>query len=131
LLGVSDTPDAAHPSWRLSLLDLEHAGNWSWGSADEGVVRQIITFVNEMERLTWAQIKAQTHSGGHFKHHAISIDSLCTEAKRRLQDLRLDDLDELFAFRLGSRRRLWGAVHNGVFYPVWWDADHQTYPLSR
>jgi hypothetical protein len=133
LLGVSDTPDAAHPSWRLSLLDLEHAGSWSWGVMAETALQEIIAFVTQMERLTWTEIKAQITSGkkgGHRKHHAIPLDRLCPEAQRRLQDLRLDDLDELFRFRLGNKPRLWGVIHDGVFYPVWWDAEHKVYPTD-
>jgi hypothetical protein len=47
-----------------------------------------------------------------------------------LQDLRLDDLDELFRFRLGNKPRLWGIIHEGVFFPVWWDPEHKIYPTD-
>jgi hypothetical protein len=130
LLGISDAPDAEHPSWRLSLLDPDHAGRWAWSTADEPMLRQIVDFLSQMERLTWAEIRAQVHSGGHRKHHAIPVGQLCPEARQRLRHLRLDDLDELFEFRLGSKRRLWGFIANGVFYPVWWDEHHQVYPVE-
>jgi hypothetical protein len=94
------------------------------------MLRQIVGFLAQMERLTWAEIRAQNHGGGHRKHHAIPIGSLCSEAQRRLENLKLDDLDDLFEFRLGNRRRLWGHVHDGVFYPVWWDEHHQVYPVE-
>jgi hypothetical protein len=48
-----------------------------------------------------------------------------------LEELRLDDFDELFRFRLGTMRRLWGIVDDEVFYPVWWDPDHKVYPQDR
>jgi len=51
-------------------------------------------------------------------------------AQRRLQHLSLDDFDELFRFRLGNKRRLWGILDGDVFYPLWWDADHKVYPLE-
>lgn len=84
-----------------------------------------------MERLTWTQVRAQT-TGGHRRHHPIPVERLCPEAQRRLQDLKLD-IDELFRFRLSGSRRLWGAVDDeeGVFYAVWWDPDHQVYPVER
>ena len=47
-----------------------------------------------------------------------------------MQDLRLDDLDDLFRFRLGNKPRLWGVIHEGVFYPVWWDPEHKVYPTD-
>ena len=132
LLGVSDTPDAARPSWELSLLDREHAGSWSW-IVTEATLQEIIGFLTQMERLTWAEIKAQITSNkkaSHLKHHAIPPDRLCPEAQRRLRDLKLDDLDDLFRFRLGGKPRLWGIIHDGVFYPVWWDPEHRVYPTD-
>ena len=63
LLGVADAPnagqpDSAHPSWRLALLDLEPAPEWSW-EVGEAELTKIIAFLTEMERLTWGQVKAQ------------------------------------------------------------------------
>jgi hypothetical protein len=131
LLGLDEELPGSQPVWRLSLLDLDHAGSWSWNGASEAVMRQIVAFLSEMERLTWTRIRAQIHGGGHRRNKPIPLDQLCAEARRRLVDLQLDDLDELFEFRLGSRRRLWGvARENGVFYPVWWDPEHQVYPVD-
>jgi len=132
LLGITGAPDASHPSWRLSLLDLDHAGNWSWNvtAAD---LQQITAFLTEMERLTWTEIRAQITSSkkaSHRKHHPIPVEALCTEAQRRLQDLRLDDVDEMFRFRLGNLPRLWGVLQDGVFHAVWWDPRHKVYPLD-
>ena len=105
--------------------------SWSW-KATEHEIREIVQFLSEMERLTWNEIRAQmtgSKSGSHRKHHFMPVGSLCDEAQRRLQELRLDDFDEMFRFRLGNFPRLWGIFdHKGVFYPVWWDADHQVYP---
>jgi hypothetical protein len=132
LLGITDTPDEAHPSWRLSLLDLDHAGGWSW-SATEANLREIVKFLSEMERLRWTEIRAQVTSSrraSHRKHHEVPTESLCREAQRRLQDLQLDEFDELFRFRLTGPKRLWGVVHAGVFYPLWWDPSHQVYPTE-
>lgn len=130
LLGLDDTRDGKRPKWRLSLLDLEHAGSWSW-SVDEDALRKIIVFLTEMERLTWTQIKMQIGGSGHKKHHSQLVDTLCPEARRRLRELQLDDFDEMFRFRVGSALRLWGILDDDVFYPVWWDAGHQVYPMDN
>lgn len=134
LLGVADAPDIgqpddAHPSWRLSLLDLDHAGSWSW-EIDEADLRKIVDFLTRMERHTWKEIKSQvtgSKSGSHRKHHAMPSEDLCQEAQRRLREKQLEGFD-LFRFRLGNMERLWGFIYGGVFYPVWWDPDHQVYP---
>jgi DNA-binding TFAR19-related protein (PDSD5 family) len=134
LLGVADAvgegqPDDAHPAWRLSLLDLDHTGSWSWRIGEKDM-RKILDFLKEMERKTWKQIKAElAHSkrSSHRKHHAMVTDTLCSEARKRIEALQLEGLD-LFRFRLGNMERLWGVIIGGVFYPVWWDPHHEVYP---
>jgi hypothetical protein len=89
-----------------------------------------------MERLTWTEVRAQIHGGGsrgtaHRKHKPVPTEQLCADAQRRLRTLRLDEFDELFEFRLGNFPRLWGVIHDDVFYAVWWDPDHKVYPFDR
>jgi hypothetical protein len=136
LMGIADAPDgeqpdSAHPSWRLALLDLEHAGSWSW-QVGEVDLKKIVGFLTEMERLTWSQVKAQITSskrGSHRKHHAMPSEDLGREAQQRLREHQLEGF-ELFRFRLGNNERLWGLIEKGVFYPVWWDPNHEVYPLD-
>ncbi|MFB7831994.1 hypothetical protein [Streptomyces sp. NPDC056056] len=125
--------DDQHPVWRLTLLDREHAGSWSW-SIDDATLTKIIALLTEMERLTWREIRAQL-TGGQLrrgpKHKPIPLSSLCKEAQDRLQHLNLDDLEELFRFRTGNMERLWGVIKGDsprVFYPIWWDPLHQVCP---
>jgi hypothetical protein len=117
LLGVVDQEER-HPTWRLSLLDMEHSDGWSWE----------ITPPVEMEQLTWREVRAQ-QTGGNWrrgaKHKYIPVNNLCPIARERIIALKLDDFDELFRFRLGNLERLWGVVRDGVFYPIWWDPEHR------
>lgn len=134
LAGVANGPPGSRPTWRLSRLDLDHAGSWSW-TVTAADLREIVEFLSQMERLTWTEIKSQltsSRSGSHRKHHPMPVERLCEEAQRRLETLRLD-VDELFRFRLSGRRRLWGAIDDGdgSFYAVWWDPDHRVYPVDR
>lgn len=124
-----------HPLWRLQLLDLEYEGSWHW-KVDAATIRTIIVdLMVEMERLTWSQVFnqiANSKSRGTAKHKFVPVESLVPEAQRRLAELRLDDWDELFRFRLGNMARLWGIlVQEGdarIFYPIWWDPDHMVCP---
>jgi hypothetical protein len=129
LLGIDGESDSQHPLWRLSLLDLDHTEGWSW-DIDEGALRKILTFLAEMERLTWKEVRAQL-TGGRRRgalHKFIPTDHLCPIAQRRLRELKLDDFDQLFRFRLGNLERLWGVIREDVFYAVWWDPGHQVCP---
>ncbi|MEV0754992.1 hypothetical protein [Streptosporangium sp. NPDC050280] len=139
LLGVhtnSDDDDLRHPVWRLSLLDREHDGSWSW-KIDGATLMTIIEALTAMERLTWREIRVQqAHSKSRSlaKHHAQPVGSLCAEAQKRLGDLGLDDWDELFRFRIMQKGRLWGVLSNEsprVFYPIWWDPEHLVSPVDH
>jgi hypothetical protein len=133
LHSLADTAGGKHPKWRLALLDLDHAGSWSW-AVDEDALKEIVAFLSEMEKLTWTEIRAQmfnSKKGSHRKHHSMAPELLCPDAQRRLSVLRLDDVDEIFRFRLGNKPRLWGVIDDdGIFYPVWWDPDHEVYPTD-
>src|SRR5690349_5045117 len=86
LRGLGDGRVGSRPAWKLSKLDLEYGGSWSWDLAGDDL-REIVQFLQQMERLTWTEIRAQTTGGrtGHRKHHSIEIESLCPEAQRRLR----------------------------------------------
>jgi hypothetical protein len=134
LKGVAEPGEAEdqHPMWRLSLLDHEFSGSWSWAITDATLIN-IVTFLTQMERLTWREVR-QLQTGGRRRgalHKNIPVDHLCSEAQRRLRELELDDFDEMFRFRTGNMERLWGVLlpdNPRVFYPVWWDPDHKVCP---
>lgn len=116
-----------------SFLDLEHIGSWSW-QVEPVTLHKIIAFLREMERLTWTEVRAQLTGGNNRrgpKHKSIPASHLCPEAQRRLTEIRLDEFDELFRFRLGNMERLWGVVDDDVFYPVGWDPDHHVCPSGE
>jgi hypothetical protein len=80
--------------------------------------------LRSFETMTWDQI---ARSGSHF----VDVDALIGDAQRRLIELRLDDLDQLFSLRLSARTRLWGIVRDDVFDALWWDPQHQICPSEK
>jgi hypothetical protein len=143
----AETPRAAEDpgsimQMRMMFKMLECADRteqWSWGqgrnwcspehSAENACA--IRSFMIEMSALYWHEIHSQTTGGRerHRKHHAQSWDSICDEAQRRWLEIGRDE-EELFRFRAGGRERLWGFRAGHVFYLVWWDAEHQIYPVD-
>lgn len=61
----------------------------------------------------------------------VKLDGLCTEAARRLLDLRYDDLDELWEFRVSGKERVWGARIGMTVDIIWWDPRHEVCPSSK
>lgn len=124
-----------HPIWRLTLLDQGHCDGWSW-KIDEATLQKIISFMTEMERLTWRQVWDQQTGGQRrrgAKHKFIPVTHLCDTAQLRLEELGIVEWDQLFRFRTGFKERLWGAISGDsprVFYPIWWDPDHRICPVK-
>lgn len=124
------------PKWSFALIDHKFDGAWSWSDVGShaGV---LFPFLAEMEKLTWSEIRQQRvkASGGHSrpKHHGQEASTLCSDARDQLEELGLDDVDELFRFRLAGTERLWGipVPNTNIFCLLWWDPNHQVYPVEK
>ena len=81
-----------------------------------------------MSALQWHEIFAQT-TNGHSKHHGQAWDTICAEAQERWVEIGREE-DQLFRFRCGGKQRIWGYREGHVFFVVWWDAEHQIYPVD-
>lgn len=66
-------------------------------------------------------------SGSHF----IEIASLSKEATNRLIELKLDDLDGLFSFRIQGKPRIFCRTDSGYMDVLWWDPEHRVCPSPK
>lgn len=118
-------------TWTIDYADRE--GSWSWGTlrqwAEADWSDEIEPSLLSFGGLSWAEIGMQT-SGSHRKHHGQEVTSICSEAQSRWSEKNLDQYDEIFRFRLGSTKRLWGYRIRAQFHVVWWDPDHKIYPTE-
>ena len=62
------------------------------------------------------------------RDHAVNVSSIIPEAQRRLTELKLDDVDQLWRFRLDGATRLWGLRIGSCFFALWWDPEHKICP---
>jgi hypothetical protein len=62
-------------------------------------------------------------------HHDMPTDSVCDEAQLRLIELE-KYADDIFRFRLGNKRRLWGFRIIANFEILWFDPNHEIYPTD-
>lgn len=76
------------------------------------------------ESMTWNEISVQ----GKYLHHSVAVCDLIPAARKRLQQLGLGDLDQLFRFRLANLERLWGYRDRNVMNVLWWDPKHEICP---
>lgn len=119
--------DIETPAWQFNRCDSDHA-RWGWNKLSaEDRWAIITTSLAAFERMTWAEIRKQAGGKGEGKgtnHHSLAIEGFCKEARDRLRELRLDDLDELFSLRLANRTRLYGVKEGRVLRFVWHDPFH-------
>jgi hypothetical protein len=119
-------------AWHVEAADKAEA--WSWGVdrdwGDDAWATLLEPKLNEFAQLTWKEIDTFNTPIGHKAHHAQSVDSICGEAQTRIADLCIDHDGDIFRFRLGNMRRLWGFREVNVFAVLWYDPTHQIYPTE-
>ncbi len=115
--------------WSLALAD--YVGKWGFTTE---VFRsewcsKILPKLKDYEANKWTEIANATsgRSRGTRNHH-VDISSLTKNARKRLKELKLDDLDQLYSLRFESRKRLYGVVHGHVFKIIWYDTSHEICP---
>ncbi len=79
--------------------------------------------------MTWGEVTSG--SGGRTagtNSHAVPVQNLARKARKRLVEIKQDDLDELFSLRIGGRKRVFGIRDDPTFHILWYDPHHEVYP---
>ncbi|EQD48417.1 hypothetical protein B1B_12051, partial [mine drainage metagenome] len=83
-------------------------GQWGWHLLTPDHAKDLLNFMCDMATTTWLEVRRQTYGReGKQKHHDQLVADLPREARRRLGDGALDDVTEMFRFRLTGTQRLW------------------------
>jgi hypothetical protein len=110
-------------SWRFSSAD--RGGPFAWHAIEEpGHYREIMEKLHQFETMEEQVIRRQGS-------HPVELESLCKEARDRLTELRLDDLDELMSFRIDGRGRVWCRMVQGMMVILWHDPGHDVCPSLK
>jgi hypothetical protein len=107
-------------------------GCWSWGQrgwTEEDWKNIIEPKLSNFETMLWREIEAAISDSGHKMHHSMPVDVIHDECQCRL--IELEKLDgDIYRFRLGNRRRLWGFRILNVFEILWYDPTHKVYEVE-
>ncbi len=118
------------PNWRVGLFDVK--GPWSPRVlSTEDWWRELWPKLSAFETMTWQDIL--TASGGRNRgtnSHEIAVSELEPRAQKRLQELRMVDVDILLSLRLDGRTRLWGIRDGRTLKLLWYDPNHEVCPVA-
>ena len=109
------------PVWRFSSVD--HGGPFPW-PVNTQVELDILQKLRHFDAMVWGEIEGTDH-------HAIDVAKLSPEAKARLQEIRQDDISEVFSFHFSGKRRIVGVRAQGVVRLLWWDPEHKVCPSKK
>ena len=101
---------------------MDQDGPWSWRRSP--FWKDVHPRLAALENMTWAEIP-ETGS------HAIASKDMPHPAQKRLEELQLDDVDEIWSLRVSSRQRIWGIRDGRSLKLLWWDPNHKVFPSPK
>jgi hypothetical protein len=110
-------------SWHIRIID--KGGTWGWNQVKVlDVLEHILSKMSNFETMKWSEILNRNN-------HPIPISDICPEARRRLGEIKQDDVDELVSLHLTAKNRVWGIRDQDVLKILWWDPNHTVYPSLK
>ena len=107
---------------RISFALFDASAKWSQQQDDESHFPNVARKLRQYESMRWMEIVS--------RDHRVQLGKLVHGAQKRLIELKLDDIDELWRFQLSGLRRLWGIRFRDCFYALWWDPEHVVCPST-
>lgn len=118
--------DVASMAFRWSLEGFDWSGPYSVAHMGaEELVGTIISHLQAFETMTWGEIEGPT--GSHF----VALTDLEKAARKRLPQINMQDVDQIFSLRCGGKPRIWGVRDIAVLRVLWWDPDHLICPSQK
>ena len=112
------------PAWRLRSID----DAWDYGWSKIGQQRwrdEVLPKLASFETMTWAEILQNNNS------HFVRLDNFNTDARKRLEELCLGDLDQILSLRLRGTYRIYGFCTENILHILWFDFNHELVPSTK
>lgn len=119
--------------WTAREVDHEHAGLWDWDLSPKETA-DLLDLLSGVSKLVWREVKEMKFNSKRRTralHHSQPVESICAEARRRLDEIGRGDQEEVFRLRHGNTIRVWGVLEGPVFSILWFDRDHQICPSEK
>jgi hypothetical protein len=109
-----------NPVWHIGLLDT--SGPWGWNKVEKAFFfSEIFPKIKNFETMVWSEILNRNN-------HEVLVSQISKKAQKRLEEIKLDDVDQLVSLRLMGEQRLWGIKVSNILKILWWDPNHEVYP---
>jgi len=126
---IDQNSDKEKPLWDFANVDNDGKFRFHESTLDLTLFVQKLVSLSQM---TWANIKMATHDDGKSKNHELPFEKLSQEAKERINLKKLnDDVESIFSFALTNKIRLIGLKKGRIFYVIWYDKNHEFYPIKK
>ena len=112
-----------HIVWRFSASDND--GPFSCNGLDADDLSRLWERLRAFEKMNVSDFKKDG------SYHAIPVSQTSKEAKNRLAEIQLDDIDTLYSFRITQTCRLWCMKHENIMSVLWWDKSHEVYLVGK
>ncbi|MFZ2170940.1 MAG: hypothetical protein WAW61_15045, partial [Methylococcaceae bacterium] len=103
------------PSWRFSTVDKNGPFAWPIGKDKE---LEIVGKLHGFDSMEWTKIIGTDH-------HFIPVSNLSKEAQKRLDEIKQDDIDQVFSFHLQGKPRIICIRDRHIAKLLWYDPDHK------
>jgi len=127
---VKNSFDGETPVWCFDNPDNDGMFRFSKETIDTEL---ILDKILSLSKMTWIQIKSATHDDGKSKNHELDHTGMSAEAKERIKKKALsdEDIDTIFSIALTNKIRLIGLKKDRVFHVIWYDPNHEFYPVDK
>lgn len=115
--------DGRYLAWRFSSADID--GPFGCGQFDRDDFMQFWDRLRAFEKMNISQLRR----AGSF--HGVPCTNISKKAKSRLEEIKKDDLDIIYGFRITGECRLWCMKHENILSVLWWDRNHEVYPVKK
>lgn len=109
------------PAWRFSTVDKDGPFAWPAGTNKE---LEIVKKLHSFDSMEWSKIEGK-------QHHSIPVENLSKEAKKRLQQIKQDDISDVFSFHLQGKPRIICIRDRHIAKLLWFDPEHKVCPSKK
>ncbi len=119
---VSQAPSDSN-SVVLKYDQMDMDGPWGWRQFEIAKIQWLLMKLSDLHKLNWQELTSQGS-------HLVDIVKLVPKAQKRLEELKKDDLDQLYSLRTTGRHRIWGIKESSILWLLWWDPEHEVCPSN-